>query len=87
MKLKVGDYLYEPLSENNGEVINISNHPDGKLVNISVETESELTMGNTAVDFWHVTDRPHNATWMHTANADGFYDLLCERLSRFSDVP
>lgn len=59
---------------------------DGKLVNISVEMESELTMGNTAVDFWRVTDRPHNATWMHTANADGFYDLLFERLSRFSDV-
>lgn len=58
----------------------------GKLCNISVETESELTMGNTAVDFWHVTDRPKNATWMHTANADGFYDLLVERLSRFSDA-
>ncbi len=58
----------------------------GKLCNISVETESELTMGNTAVDFWQVTDRPKNATWMHTANADGFYDLLVERLSRFSDA-
>ena len=58
----------------------------GKLCNISVETESELTMGNTAVDFWHVTDRPKNATWMHTANADGFYDLLVARLSRFSDA-
>jgi len=59
---------------------------EGKLCNISVETESELTMGNTAVDFWHVTDRPKNATWIHTADADGFYELLIERLSRFSDV-
>lgn len=59
---------------------------EGKLCNISVETESELTMGNTVVDFWHVTDRPKNATWMHTANADGFYDLLVDRLSRFSDA-
>ena len=59
---------------------------EGKLCNVSVETESELTMGNTAVDFWHVTDRPKNATWIHTADADGFYDLLIERLSRFSDV-
>ena len=57
----------------------------GKLCNVSVETESELTMGNTAVDFWHVTDRPRNAIWMHTADADGFYDLLVERLARFSD--
>ena len=59
---------------------------EGKLCNISVETKSELSMGNTAVDFWHVTDRPKNATWMHTADADGFYDLLVERLSRFSDA-
>ncbi|MCH8073197.1 MAG: nucleoside hydrolase [Proteobacteria bacterium] len=58
----------------------------GKLCNISIETESELTMGNTAVDFWQVTDRPKNATWIHTADADGFYDLLIERLSRFNDV-
>jgi purine nucleosidase len=58
---------------------------EGKLCNISVETESELTMGNTAVDFWHVTDRPKNATWIHAVDADGFYDLLIERLSRFSD--
>jgi purine nucleosidase len=57
----------------------------GKLCNISVETESELTMGNTAVDFWHVTERPKNATWIHAVDADGFYDLLVERLSWFSD--
>ena len=57
---------------------------EGKLCNISIETESELTMGNTAVDFWHVTVRPKNATWIHTVDADGFYDLLVERLSRFS---
>jgi len=59
---------------------------EGKLCNVSVETESELTMGHTAVDFWHVTDRPKNATWIHTADADGFYELLVERLSRFSDA-
>jgi purine nucleosidase len=58
---------------------------EGKFCNISIETESELTMGNTAVDFWQVTDRPKNATWMHTVDADGFYELLIERLSRFSN--
>jgi purine nucleosidase len=59
---------------------------EGKLCNISIETESELTMGNTAVDFWHVTDRPKNATWIHAVDADGFYDLLIERLARYSNV-
>jgi purine nucleosidase len=53
--------------------------------NVSVETESELTMGHTAVDFWHVTDRPHNVDWAYTIDADGFYDLLVERVSRFGD--
>ena len=57
----------------------------GKHCNISVETQSELTMGHTAVDFRNVTDRPKNATWMHAVDADGFYELLIERLGRFED--
>jgi purine nucleosidase len=51
--------------------------------NLSVETESELTMGHTAVDFWHVTDRPHNVHWTYAVDADGFYTLLTRRLARF----
>jgi purine nucleosidase len=51
--------------------------------NLSVETTSELTMGHTAVDFWHVTNRPHNVRWAHGVDADGFYALLTQRLARF----
>ncbi len=51
--------------------------------NVSVETQSELTLGHTAVDFWRVTDRPHNVDWTYEVDADGFYDLLGERLARF----
>lgn len=54
-----------------------------KLCNVAIETESELTMGHTAVDFWHVTERPHNANWAYEVDADGFYELLTERLARF----
>ena len=54
--------------------------------NLSVETKSELTMGHTAVDFWHVTDRPHNVRWAHAVDADGFYTLLTDRLSRFNEA-
>ena len=57
---------------------------EGKACNISVETQSELTLGHTAIDFWHVTDRPINANWIHAVDADGFFDLLTERLARFS---
>ena len=55
-----------------------------KLCNVSVETESELTVGHTAVDFWHVTDKPRNVHWAYEVDADGFYELLTERLARFS---
>jgi len=54
-----------------------------KECNLSVETTSELTLGHTAVDFWHVTDRPHNVEWTYAVDADGFYDLLVERFARF----
>jgi len=56
---------------------------EGKLCNVSIETQSELTMGNTAVDFWHVTDRPKNSNWIHAVDADAFYELLTSRLARF----
>jgi purine nucleosidase len=55
----------------------------GKECNVSIETGSELTMGNTAVDFWGVSGRVKNANWIHSIDADGFYDLLTERLGRF----
>ena len=54
-----------------------------KLCNVSVETTSELTMGHTAVDFWHVTDRPHNVNWAYEVDADGFFAFLTDRLGRF----
>ena len=54
-----------------------------KKCNVSVETESELTMGHTAVDFWHVTDKPRNVNWAYDVDADGFFELLTERLGRF----
>ena len=55
----------------------------GKRCNLIVETQSELTMGHTAVDFWHVTDQLANVNWIHSVDADGFYDLLVERLAQF----
>ncbi len=54
-----------------------------KLCNVSVETESELSIGHTAVDFWHVTDKPRNVSWAFEVDADGFYDLLTTRLGRY----
>ena len=52
----------------------------GKLCNVEVETESGLTIGHTAVDFWGVTDRPKNVNWLYEVDGDGFFNLLIERL-------
>ncbi len=56
---------------------------EGKVCNVAVETQSELTLGHTAVDFWHVTDRPPNTNWIYAVDSDGFYNLLVERLARY----
>jgi len=52
----------------------------GKMCNVEVETESPLTMGHTAVDFWGVTNRVKNANWLYHVDADGFFALLIDRL-------
>ncbi|MAM23923.1 MAG: nucleoside hydrolase [Rhodobacteraceae bacterium] len=54
----------------------------GRHINVEIETTSELTMGMTVADWWRVTDRAPNATFMGDIDADGFFDLLTQRLAR-----
>ena len=54
----------------------------GRSCNVSVETQSELTVGMTVVDWWHVTDKPKNAQFMRSVDSEGFFDLFVERLAR-----
>ncbi len=54
----------------------------GRRINVEIETGSELTLGMTVADWWGVTDRAPNATFMGDINADGFFTLLTERLGR-----
>ena len=54
----------------------------GRHINVEIETHSELTMGMTVADWWGVTDRAPNATFMNGIDADGFFDLLTARLAR-----
>lgn len=54
----------------------------GRHINVEIETQSELTMGMTVADWWGVTDRAPNATFMSDLDADGFFALLTERLAR-----
>lgn len=54
----------------------------GRKCHVAVETVSELTMGMTVVDWWGVTKREPNATVMRYIDAEGFFQLLVERLGR-----
>ena len=54
----------------------------GRHINVEIELTSELTRGMTVADWWRVTDRKANATFIGDMNADGFFDLLTSRLAR-----
>ena len=54
----------------------------GRHINVEIETRSELTMGMTVADWWGVSGRPSNALFMRNVDADGFFELLVERLAR-----
>jgi len=50
--------------------------------NVEIELESDLCRGRTVVDRWRRTDRPVNAHVGIDLDADGFFDLLVERIGR-----
>ncbi|MVO14242.1 nucleoside hydrolase [Parasedimentitalea huanghaiensis] len=54
----------------------------GRHINVEIETQSELTLGMTVADWWGVTDRPANATFIGDVDADGFFEMLTNRLAR-----
>jgi purine nucleosidase len=54
----------------------------GRHINVEIETASALTLGMTVADWWGVTDRAPNATFMGDLDADGFFALLTERIGR-----
>jgi purine nucleosidase len=54
----------------------------GREINVTIETGSELTMGMSVADYWRITDRPRNVFYVRNGDADGYYDLLTQRLAR-----
>lgn len=56
---------------------------EGRHINVDIETESDLTVGMTVADYWHVTNKPRNAVWTTRVDADGFFQLLTSRIARF----
>lgn len=54
----------------------------GRRINVEIEDSSPLTRGMTVADWWGVTDRPKNALFLGDVDADGFFELLLDRLAR-----
>jgi purine nucleosidase len=54
----------------------------GRQINVSIETTSELTMGATVADYWGITNKPKNVHFLRSGDAEGYYDLLVERIAR-----
>lgn len=55
---------------------------EGRHINVTIETASELTMGMTVADYWGVSGRIKNVNFLRRGNAEGFFDLLTTRLAR-----
>jgi purine nucleosidase len=53
----------------------------GRRVNVSIETASELTFGETVVDWNRITARQANALWITEVDVERFYSLLTQAIS------
>ena len=51
-------------------------------INVEIETKSDLTRGMTVADWWGVTDRAPNATFVGGIDAEGYFRLLTDRIGR-----
>ncbi|MGV6812504.1 MAG: nucleoside hydrolase [Brevirhabdus sp.] len=54
----------------------------GRHINVQIETQGTYTTGMTVADWWGVSGRAPNATFIGDLDADGFFALLTERLAR-----
>jgi len=54
----------------------------GRLVNVVVDSREGPTFGQSIVDWHDCLEAPKNAFWVDNGDAQGFFDLLTERLAR-----
>ncbi|MFL8988417.1 nucleoside hydrolase [Pseudomonas sp. QLc11A] len=54
----------------------------GRSVNVVVDSREGPTFGQTIVDWYDGLKAPKNAFWVESGDAQGFFDLLTERLAR-----
>ena len=54
----------------------------GKDCAVAIECASDLTLGQTVIDWWGMTGQPANARVIDRIDAEGFFDLVLQRLAR-----
>ncbi|MEO0989604.1 MAG: nucleoside hydrolase [Pseudomonadota bacterium] len=54
----------------------------GRHINVEIELNGTFTTGMTVADWWRVSGRDPNATFMRDVDDAGFFHLLTERLAR-----
>lgn len=54
----------------------------GRFINVVIETRGEFTTGMTVADWWGVSGRQPNATFIGHVDTEGFFALLVERIAR-----
>ncbi|WP_460116664.1 nucleoside hydrolase [Pseudomonas sp. S2_C03] len=54
----------------------------GRSVNVVIDSREGPTFGQTIVDWYDGLKAPKNAFWVENGDAQGFFDLLTERLAR-----
>lgn len=55
----------------------------GRLAHVGIECHGALTRGMTVIDWWGVSGEAANALVLNRLDAEGYFDLVIERLSRF----
>ncbi len=54
----------------------------GRSINVQIELAGQLTLGMTVADYWQKSSLEPNALFLRDVDADGFFELLTERLGR-----
>jgi purine nucleosidase len=54
----------------------------GKPVNLAIDNREGLGLGQTVADWYDTLGQNKNVMWLESGDAQGFFDLLTERLAR-----
>jgi purine nucleosidase len=55
-----------------------------KMVNVEVEVDSELTLGQTVVDSLGISGRKQNVNWVYDLDSDEVYNVLFDSANKLN---